>query len=100
MAADVAGAQRKTIGDDKDDPLDLPHLLTLEQLPLHHRDPFDPLLVAQSSCAIAAAIGDCQSRQSTSVHSRAGILAPARPPTPAPWSGRSHQPLPTRLARG
>ncbi len=29
-------------------PLDLPHLLTLEQVPLHHRDPFDRLLVAQS----------------------------------------------------
>ena len=29
-------------------PLDLPHLHTLEQLPLHHRDPFDRLLVAQS----------------------------------------------------
>ena len=29
-------------------PLELPHLLTLEQLPLHHRDPFDRLLVAQS----------------------------------------------------
>ena len=33
-------------------PLDLPHLLTLEQLPpchhSHHRDPFDRLLVAQS----------------------------------------------------
>lgn len=29
-------------------PLDLPHLLTLEQLPQHHRDPFDRLLVAQS----------------------------------------------------
>ena len=29
-------------------PLALPHLLTLEQLPLHHRDPFDRLLVAQS----------------------------------------------------
>ena len=29
-------------------PLDLPQLLTLEQLPLHHRDPFDRLLVAQS----------------------------------------------------
>ena len=29
-------------------PLDLPHFLTLEQLPLHHRDPFDRLLVAQS----------------------------------------------------
>ena len=31
-------------------PLDLPHLLPLEQLPLHHRDPFDRLLVAQSIC--------------------------------------------------
>lgn len=29
-------------------PLSLPHLLTLEQLPQHHRDPFDRLLVAQS----------------------------------------------------
>jgi PIN domain nuclease of toxin-antitoxin system len=29
-------------------PLALPHMLTLEQLPLHHRDPFDRLLVAQS----------------------------------------------------
>ncbi|MFM7360409.1 MAG: type II toxin-antitoxin system VapC family toxin [Cyanobium sp.] len=29
-------------------PIDLPHLLMLEQLPLHHRDPFDRLLVAQS----------------------------------------------------
>lgn len=30
--------------------LDLPHLLTLEQLPQHHRDPFDRLLLAQSLC--------------------------------------------------
>lgn len=29
-------------------PIDLPHLLALEQLPLHHRDPFDRLLVAQA----------------------------------------------------
>ena len=29
-------------------PLALPHILTLEQLPLHHRDPFDRLLVAQA----------------------------------------------------
>jgi len=28
--------------------LELNHLLTLEVLPLHHRDPFDRLLVAQS----------------------------------------------------
>lgn len=29
-------------------PIDLPHLLALEQLPLHRRDPFDRLLVAQA----------------------------------------------------
>ena len=29
-------------------PIDLPHLLALELLPLHHRDPFDRLLVAQA----------------------------------------------------
>jgi PIN domain nuclease of toxin-antitoxin system len=29
-------------------PLALAHILTLEQLPLHHRDPFDRLLVAQA----------------------------------------------------
>jgi len=29
-------------------PIDLPHLLALEQLPLHLRDPFDRLLVAQA----------------------------------------------------
>jgi len=29
-------------------PIDLPHLLALEQMPLHHRDPFDRLLVAQA----------------------------------------------------
>jgi len=29
-------------------PIELPHLLALEQLPLHHRDPFDRLLVAQA----------------------------------------------------
>jgi PIN domain nuclease of toxin-antitoxin system len=31
-------------------PIDLPHFLALEQLPLHHRDPFDRLLVAQAIC--------------------------------------------------
>ncbi len=30
------------------DLLPLAHILTLEQLPLHHRDPFDRLLVAQA----------------------------------------------------
>ena len=29
-------------------PIAVPHLLTLEPLPLHHRDPFDRLLVAQA----------------------------------------------------
>jgi PIN domain nuclease of toxin-antitoxin system len=29
-------------------PLALEHILTLEQLPLHHRDPFDRLLLAQA----------------------------------------------------
>lgn len=29
-------------------PIAVPQLLTLEQLPLHHRDPFDRLLVAQA----------------------------------------------------
>lgn len=31
-------------------PLALQHILTLEQLPLHHRDPFDRLLLAQAIC--------------------------------------------------
>jgi PIN domain nuclease of toxin-antitoxin system len=29
-------------------PIELPHLLTQSTLPLHHRDPFDQLLIAQS----------------------------------------------------
>jgi PIN domain nuclease of toxin-antitoxin system len=29
-------------------PLNLNHVFTLEQLPLHHRDPFDRLLIAQA----------------------------------------------------
>jgi PIN domain nuclease of toxin-antitoxin system len=28
-------------------PITLPHILALEQLPQHHRDPFDRLLIAQ-----------------------------------------------------
>lgn len=31
-------------------PIKLTHLLCFEQLPLHHRDPFDCLLVAKSIC--------------------------------------------------
>jgi PIN domain nuclease of toxin-antitoxin system len=29
-------------------PVSLDHVLGVETLPLHHRDPFDPLLIAQS----------------------------------------------------
>ncbi len=29
-------------------PVTLEHVLTLEKLPLHHRDPFDRLLIAQA----------------------------------------------------
>lgn len=29
-------------------PIELSHIYTLEQLPLHHRDPFDRLIIAQS----------------------------------------------------
>lgn len=29
-------------------PIDLPHVLTAERLPRHHRDPFDRLLIAQA----------------------------------------------------
>jgi PIN domain nuclease of toxin-antitoxin system len=29
-------------------PIDIAHLLTLQNLPFHHRDPFDRLLIAQS----------------------------------------------------
>jgi PIN domain nuclease of toxin-antitoxin system len=29
-------------------PITLPHILSLENLPLHHRDPFDRLLIAQA----------------------------------------------------
>ncbi len=29
-------------------PIEIPHLLTLQDLPFHHRDPFDRLLIAQA----------------------------------------------------
>lgn len=29
-------------------PIELPHVVTLEQLPLHHKDPFDRIIVAQA----------------------------------------------------
>jgi PIN domain nuclease of toxin-antitoxin system len=29
-------------------PIELPHVLALDQLPLHHRDPFDRVIMAQS----------------------------------------------------
>ena len=31
-------------------PIDVPHALTAGQLPLHHGDPFDRMLVAQAQC--------------------------------------------------
>ncbi len=30
-------------------PVELPHVLALEKLPLHHKDPFDRLLIAQAN---------------------------------------------------
>jgi PIN domain nuclease of toxin-antitoxin system len=30
-------------------PVNLPHVLALEKLPLHHKDPFDRLLIAQAN---------------------------------------------------
>ena len=35
-------------------PIEFSHILALEQLPLHHRDPFDRLLIAQSRIESAA----------------------------------------------
>ncbi|WP_017297092.1 type II toxin-antitoxin system VapC family toxin [Nodosilinea nodulosa] len=35
-------------------PIEFSHILALEQLPLHHRDPFDRLLIAQSRIEAAA----------------------------------------------
>ena len=29
-------------------PIELPHVLALEQLPLHHKDPFDRVIIAQA----------------------------------------------------
>ena len=36
--------------------VDLDHVLTVEQLPLHHRDPFDRMLLAQAICMKATII--------------------------------------------
>ena len=30
-------------------PIEVPHVLALDQLPMHHRDPFDRLLIAQAN---------------------------------------------------
>lgn len=38
----IAGAELELVG------IELPHLLAYARLPLHHRDPFDRLLVAQA----------------------------------------------------
>ncbi|MEM6838286.1 MAG: type II toxin-antitoxin system VapC family toxin, partial [Cyanobacteria bacterium P01_C01_bin.120] len=49
-------------------PIELSHIVTLEQLPPHHRGPFDRLLIAQSRVKSAAIVSrdrifhryDCQ----------------------------------------
>ncbi|MBV8087692.1 MAG: type II toxin-antitoxin system VapC family toxin [Chloroflexi bacterium] len=42
-------------------PVELSHVLTLEDLPLHHRDPFDRLLIAQAqSLGVPIATADRQ----------------------------------------
>lgn len=38
--------------------IDTTHLLTLERLPMHHRDPFDHLLVAQAIAEDATFISE------------------------------------------
>jgi PIN domain nuclease of toxin-antitoxin system len=45
--ADVITHQQQTNGLELM-PITLPHVLALEQLPDHHRDPFDRLLIAQA----------------------------------------------------
>ena len=35
-------------------PVELAHILALDQLPLHHKDPFDRLLAAQAICENAS----------------------------------------------
>jgi PIN domain nuclease of toxin-antitoxin system len=37
-------------------PIELSHILELEQLPQHHKDPFDRLLIAQSRVELAAMV--------------------------------------------
>lgn len=46
--ADIIDTQRKTNGIELL-PVELPHVLALDQFPLHHRDPFDRLLLAQAT---------------------------------------------------
>ena len=38
-------------------PIDLDHLYAVKDLPFHHRDPFDRLLVAQARCEELAILG-------------------------------------------
>jgi PIN domain nuclease of toxin-antitoxin system len=38
-------------------PIALQHVLAVETLPFHHRDPFDRLLIAQSTCERAVVLG-------------------------------------------
>jgi PIN domain nuclease of toxin-antitoxin system len=46
----------------------LAHLLTLTKLPMHHRDPFDHLLVAQAITENAIFISEDQNIQKYAVH--------------------------------
>jgi PIN domain nuclease of toxin-antitoxin system len=50
----------ESVGREGFSPLDIsmPHLLTLVELPKHHRDPFDHLLIAQAIAEDAAFVSD------------------------------------------
>ena len=46
--SDIVGSQRN-INDVQILPVELEHIWQLDNLPLHHKDPFDRLLIAQES---------------------------------------------------
>lgn len=54
--ADIVADQRRANGIEVL-PVTLPHVLALESLPLHHKDPFDRLLIAQASVEEAVLLG-------------------------------------------
>lgn len=57
--ADVIGAQQRQNGLQLLD-ISLAHVLEIERLPLHHRDPFDRLLIAQARVENAALLSNDQ----------------------------------------